>query len=112
MPQDTSYHNYVLGDCLAHLPGITSRAMFGGWGIYQDGVIFGLIAEDQLYFKAGEHNQSDFDQHDCKPFIYEAKNHKRTNMGYCSVPEEILSDPDSIKDWVAKAVQVSQSKRK
>jgi len=112
MPQDTSYHDYILTDCLGHLPGISSRAMFGGWGIYQDGVIFGLIAEEQLYFKAGEHNRSDFEQYGSQPFIYEAKNHQRTNMGYSSVPEEILSDPELIRDWVTKAVQVSLSKRK
>jgi len=42
---------YVIEDVLGDIPGITSRAMFGGYGIYRDGIIFSLIAFNQLYFK-------------------------------------------------------------
>ena len=112
MPKQNAFHDYVIHDALAHLPGITSRAMFGGYGIYQEGVIFGLIANDRLYFKAGIQNQTDMDAAASEPFIYEMKGHRQTNLGYREVPESVLTDPDQVADWVAKAVAVSISKRK
>ena len=41
-----SFHEYVIGDVLGHISGITSRKMFGGYGIYLDGVIFAIITDD------------------------------------------------------------------
>lgn len=45
--------NYVL-EQLSALRGVTSRRMFGAVGLYCEGVIFGLIASDVLYFKVGD----------------------------------------------------------
>lgn len=52
MPQDSSFKDYIVEDVLGHIDGISSRAMFGGWGIYLDKVIVGIIAEGELYLKA------------------------------------------------------------
>jgi DNA transformation protein len=112
MPKPNAFHDHVMHDVLGHLPGITSRAMFGGYGIYQDGVIFGLIADDRLYFKAGDQNRAVMDAAGSEPFIYEMKGHRQTNMGYRAVPEAVCNDPDAVADWVARAVAVSKSKAK
>ena len=37
MPQDTAFKDYVVGEVLREIDGITARAMFGGWGIYRHG---------------------------------------------------------------------------
>jgi TfoX/Sxy family transcriptional regulator of competence genes len=43
------YCEYVVHDVLGHIKGITARAMFGGYGLYLDGAIFGIIADtDEL----------------------------------------------------------------
>ena len=33
---------------------VTSRRMFGGFGVYHDGLMFALVADDVLYLKADE----------------------------------------------------------
>jgi len=40
---------------------VAIRRMFGGAGIFRDGLMFGLVADDTLYFKVGDGNQGDFD---------------------------------------------------
>ncbi|MDA8227095.1 MAG: TfoX/Sxy family protein, partial [Desulfitobacterium hafniense] len=45
-----TFKDYVL-EQLAILGDVTVRKMFGGAGIYYEGVIFGLLADDVLYFK-------------------------------------------------------------
>ena len=56
MKKDNSFHEYVMRDFLGDISGITSRAMFGGWGVYKDGTIFGIIFDGELYFKVDKSN--------------------------------------------------------
>ena len=48
MAKDTSFHEFVMNELFADIDGITSRPMFGGFGIYKDGVIFALIGDERL----------------------------------------------------------------
>jgi DNA transformation protein and related proteins len=102
------FHEYVMNEVLNQMPGITSRAMFGGWGFYQDGLFFSLIAQDRLYFKVDESNKKDFEDAGSGPFVYDMPNGKTTTMNYYEVPETIMESRDEIADWVEKAVEVAR----
>ena len=56
MAQSSEFVEFVL-ESLQPLRGVGARRMFGGWGIYKDGVMFALIAYDTLYFQ-GRRRQS------------------------------------------------------
>lgn len=111
MSTSASFLEYVLSDVLGHRPNISYKSMFGAYGIYQDGIIFALIAYDALYFKVGPSNLSDFEDAGCKPFVYEGKG-KPIQMSYWTVPETVMEDHYEILDWVAKAVQASLASNK
>ena len=102
-------HDVFLG-----VPDITSRAMFGGWGIYQSGVIFAMIAEDELYFKVDTNNRADFEARGSHPFVYTMPkpNGKTMAMSYWKLPEEIMENRDELKKWIAKSVQANINKQK
>ena len=104
-----SFHDYVVDDLLAGIPGIESRAMFGGWGIYRDGTIFAIIVEGELYFKAGDRNRADYEKMGSRPFTYARKGKKSVAMSYWLVPPEILEDRNRLRDWVDRAVAASRS---
>ena len=106
------FFTYVIEDVLRDISGITSRAMFGGYGIYRDGIIFALIAFNQLYFKVGKINRADYVAMGSEPFIYEFKNHKKTTMPYWLVPDEIMQDKEKVEEWVNKSVEVSRTSKK
>lgn len=108
----SEFLEYILNDVLGHVTELSSKSMFGGYGIYQKGIIFALIAYDQLYFKVGTSNQSDYVEMGSKPFTYQRKNHLKTTMSYWLVPEEIMDNKDEIVKWVDKSVQASKSSRK
>ena len=38
-------------DLVGGIAGVSSKPMFGGYGIYKDGVIFAIIADGALFFK-------------------------------------------------------------
>jgi len=104
------YCDYVL-DLLSHVDGVSARAMFGGFGLYKAGVMFGLIADDVLYYKVGKSNQADYEDAGSEPFTYSGKN-KPIQMSYWQLPEEILEDADDLRDWTLKALDVALKTKK
>jgi DNA transformation protein len=107
---EASFKDYVL-DQLRLVTGVGARAMFGGFGIYKNGVMFGLIAEDELYFKVDDTNRADYEARKSHPFVYDGKG-KPMTMSYWRVPDDVLDDPDDLKAWAMKAYDVALKKRK
>lgn len=85
---------------------IQARRMFGGYGIYHDGVMFGLVAEDTLYLKADESTAKEFEVRGLGQFEYE-KGNKIVKMSYYLAPEEILDDPEEASLWARRAYEVA-----
>lgn len=108
---DKSFHDFVIGEVLNNIPGISSRAMFGGWGIYKDGIFFALIAENQLYFKVDGTNKKDYEELGSGQFSYQSK-HGPMEMSYWLLPEEIMSNSERLMQWVEKSVQVGLKSKK
>ena len=89
---------------------VTARSMFGGVGVYAEGVFFALMDDDTLYFKVDDSNRPDFEARGMSPFMpYKDPSHV---MGYYEVPAEVLEDPDTLRLWVHKALAVARSSRK
>lgn len=103
---DKGLHEYVMSEVLQGIEGITSRAMFGGYGIYQHGVFFALIADGRLYFKVDETNKRKFENMGSSPFVYGMKG-KQTVMSYYELPEQIMEDKDEIGMWVQESFDIA-----
>jgi DNA transformation protein len=63
---------YIL-DLLSDLGEVRSRAMFGGYGIYYDNVMIGLIANSVFYLKVDDGNRGPFEAKGSQPFTYHRK---------------------------------------
>ncbi len=109
MPQDTSFHDHILDNILSFAPDIKSRSMFGGWGLYRDGLIFGLIADNELYFKADDINRPEFEHlAGSHPFVYAQGDHKPTTMSYWLVPETIFSNEEMLTKLLESSCAASK----
>lgn len=106
MGSSKDYAQYVTEDLMAEIDGISARAMFGGFGMYKDGIIFGLIIENQLYFKVDETNVEKYKNAGSKPFEYD-KRGKATTFGYWLVPETILDNLEELRMWVEESAEIS-----
>ncbi|MGV2333188.1 MAG UNVERIFIED_CONTAM: TfoX/Sxy family protein [Planctomycetaceae bacterium] len=87
------------------------RAMFGGYGIYKDGIIFAIIGYNELYFKADKVLAEYFKSQGSEPFTYDM-NGKTASMSYYKVLPEILEDPDLLKEWFELSYQVATKSKK
>lgn len=104
MPVSKEYREFVVEQLGRILP-VTHRAMFGGVGLYGDGLFFGLLAEDRVYLKVDDTNRGDFEAVGKTAFCpYGGK-----PMKYFELPGELLEEPTALRPWVEKAVQVARS---
>jgi DNA transformation protein and related proteins len=76
--------------------------MFGGHGIFMDGLMFGLIADDQLYLKVDDGNRAAYEAEGLQPFTYAGKS-RRVKMSYREAPSEGFDDPDILCAWAREA---------
>ena len=106
MAVSSSYVAYVMDQLAQALP-VTSRRMFGGVGVYCDGLFFGLIAADVFYLKVDDSNRADYLAQGCAAFQPRANDPDAYSMSYFAVPAEVLEDVDELKMWVRKSVGIA-----
>lgn len=107
MPVGDEYLDYVV-DQLGCLGQVVSKRMFGGVGLYFDGLFFGLIAGDVLYFKVDDENRPQYEAAGSKPF--QPYGDESYSMSYYEVPVEVLEDVDQLKQWARGAVAAAERK--
>ena len=105
MTTTPGFLDYVC-DVLAGLGPVQARRMFGGAGIYLDGVMFGLVADDVLYLKADKTTQKRFEAEGMEPFTYEGKS-KPVRMSYWRVPDRLFDDNEDMLEWSRLALKVA-----
>jgi DNA transformation protein len=97
-----------LVDHLSLLGAAQGRSMFGGFGVYLDGLIVGLIAFDTFYLKADDTNRADFETAGAEPFRYGRSGKTATINAYWTCPADVLEDPELLRAWTAKSLTVSR----
>ena len=93
--------------------GVSSRRMFGGAGLYADGVMFALIDGDDeaIYLKADDALRAELAAEGCRPWIYTYPSGPRAGQametGYMSLPDSALDESDAACAWGRRAVAVA-----
>lgn len=88
---------------------VTVRKMFGGAGLYRDGKMFGLIADDVAYLKVDDSNREEFVQAGSSPF--KPYPDKQTSMSYFEVPPEVLENADELANWSKRSLAIQKKKK-
>lgn len=108
MPVTADYLAYVL-DQFAPFAKVVSRRMFGGIGLYTDGLFFALIDDDVLYLKVDDTNRGDYIARGCRPFQPFADD-PTYSMNYFQLPEDVLEDSEALRVWTRKSVAAAAAK--
>jgi DNA transformation protein len=102
-------------DLLEGFGQVSARRMFGGHGIFREGLMFAIVADDVLYLKADDDNRAEFTGRGMQPFYYE-KQGRQQMISYYQVPEEVFDDAAEMCAWAqqayAAALRSGSKKRK
>jgi DNA transformation protein and related proteins len=92
---------------------VTIKRMFGGKGIYHNGLIVGLEVDGEILLKADQKSAVDFAAAGSRQWIYDGhKNRKPTAMPYWSIPVSAVDDPEEMSAWAKKAYEAALRARK
>ena len=81
--------------------------MFGGFGLYRDGAIFGIFRSDgDIYLKCDDETVELFRAAGSQPFAYD-KDGRRFTLSYWTLPSEALDDPDALALWAGRAFEAA-----
>lgn len=85
-------------DLMTAFADVRARAMFGGHGLYRDGLMFALLADGALYFKVDEQSRPIFTQRDLRAFSFTAKG-RTVQLSYHEAPPQALEDQACMAEW-------------
>jgi DNA transformation protein len=104
---------------------VSARRMFGGHGLYHEGLMFAIVIDQRLYLKADEANRPEFEALGLAPFTYAMKG-KEVALSYWAAPDAIFDEPSEAVRWAqsswdaalrghkakAKAIEKAKARRK
>ena len=105
MRKDTQFVTFV-AEQLAALGEVDARAMFGGHGIYIDGLFCAIVHRDTLYLKADGQTRAEFESLGMQPFRPFAG--KPTTMRYYRIGADLLENRVQLLAWARKAMAAAR----
>src|SRR5437763_13203019 len=97
-----------LREQLAPLGQIAMRGMFGKTGVFCDGLMFGMVTEDTLYFRVDDHNRLAFREAESWPPLNYEKRGRTIDLAFWRAPERLLDEPDEMVMWAREALAAAR----
>ena len=102
-----SFHEFVM-ELFAPMGAVAVRRMFGGAGVFRDGLMFALLADDVIYLKTDAAFRAELEAEGSEPFLWtRPSDGKVSDMGYLSLPTDAMDEPDLASEWGRKAFAVA-----
>jgi DNA transformation protein len=94
---------------------VTVKRMFGGAGIWSDGLMFGLVFDGAIFLKVDETSIPDFQREGSRPFVYTRAKSRgrvgRASLSYWRLPERLYDDPEELAVWAGRALAIAERKK-
>ena len=104
-----------INDLFAPFGPVTVRRMFGGAGIYREGLMFALVFDGAIFLKVDDASIPDFEREGSRPFVYtRAKSPGkigRASLSYWRLPERLYDDPEDLARWAERALDIARRKK-
>lgn len=104
-PPKEAFASYC-AELLGAAGGVRVKRLFGGHGLYLEGLFVALIADDVLYLKVDDASLAEFQAAGSRPFVYTG-GAKPVTMRYWSAPDEAMDNPAAMAPWARRALQAA-----
>jgi DNA transformation protein and related proteins len=97
-----------LREQLAPLGRVTMRRMFGKTGVFCNGLMFGMVTNDTLYFRVDDHNRAVLKEAESVPPLNYEKQGRSIDLSFWRAPERLLDEPDQLVTWAQAALAAAR----
>ncbi len=87
---------------------VTMRRMFGKTGVFCNGLMFGMVADDTLYVRVDDHDKTIFKEAESVPALNYDKKGQTIDLSFWRVPERLLDEPDELIVWARAALAAAR----
>ncbi len=98
----------LLREQLAPLGRVTLHRMFGKTGVFCNGLMFGMVTNDTLYFRVDEDNRAVFKEAESVPPLNYEKQGRTIDLSFWRAPERLLDEPDELVTWARAALAAAR----
>jgi DNA transformation protein and related proteins len=97
-----------LQDLFAPIGAVTVKRLFGGLGVWFDGMMFALVFGETVYLKVDAETLPIFAAAGSEPFVYtQRKRDRQASLNYYSLPAGAEDDPLEASKWGRLAVEAA-----
>lgn len=91
----------ALAEMLVELGDVETRKMFGGYGIFESGVMFAIVDPGGARcLRVSEASVARYEQ---------AGSEKHGRMPYWVIPDAVLADHDTLIEWATEALEIARA---
>jgi DNA transformation protein len=73
-----------------------------------DGLMFGMVTEDTLYFRVDDGNRATFKEAETSPPLSYEKQGRSIDLSFWQAPERLLDEPDALVVWAQEALAAAR----
>ena len=107
MAVSSTYKDFIAG-LLEPVGPVSIKRMFGGAGVYAEGVTFAIIDDDVMYLKVDDATRPKFESAGMGPFTYTSKSGQHALSSYWRCPERLYDEPEELQDWARESIAVAR----
>jgi len=97
-----------LREQLGPLGRVTMRRMFGKTGVFCDGLMFGMVANNMLYLRVDDHNRAAFKEAESFPPLSYEKKRCIIDLSFWRAPERLFDESDELVAWARVALAAAR----
>jgi DNA transformation protein len=97
----------AIGELFSEFGPVSVRRMFGGAGIFVDGLMIGLVSDGVIYLKTDAETYLAFVREGRAPFTYPTRNGTHTLTSYWRMPDRLYDDSGELARWARDAHAVA-----
>jgi DNA transformation protein len=94
---------------------VAVKRMFGGAGIWSDGLMLALEFDGAIFLRVDDESIPDFEREGSKPFVYSRAKTPgrigRASRSFWRLPERLYDDPDELAVWARRALAIAERKK-
>ena len=92
---------------------VALKRMFGGAGLYADGLMFGLVFDGVIYLRIDEASLPDFEREGSAPFVYPLAKRRpgHASQRFWRLPDRLYDDPDELAVWAGRALAIAERRK-
>ena len=97
-----------LREQFAPLGSIALRRMFGKTGIFHDGAMLGMVADNTLYLRVDDDNRAMFAEAQSHPPLNYRKKGVAIDLAFWRIPDRLFDEPDEFISWSRAALAAAR----